>query len=222
VNARELPAESVSRSRTAAQLRKAAEDLYLTQPAVTLQVKTLEEELGIKLFHRSSKGVALTEAGSLLLGYVDQLHRLAVEAETALSDLRGEATGGLVLGASTTIAQYVLPRILAEFSRRHPAIQLQVFSANTERIVEGVSSGRFGLGLIEGPALRRDVTVEPWFEDELFLVLPAGHEWAELKEIATEKIVDAPLVMRERGSGTRHIVERGLQKSAFAQDPCAS
>ena len=195
--------------------RKAAEELYLTQPAVTLQVKALEEEVGAKLFDRGSKGVALTEAGILLLRYADQLHRLALQAEAALSDLKGEATGQLVLGASTTVAQYVLPRMLADFSRRYPAIQLQVFSANTEHVAEGVSANRFELGLIEGPAHRRDVTVQPWFDDELLLVVPSGHEWAGLNDVPAEKVADAPLVMRERGSGTRHVVESGLQEAGL-------
>jgi DNA-binding transcriptional LysR family regulator len=88
VNARELSAEVFRAVAQQPSFRKAAEDLYLTQPTVTLQVKALEGELGAKLFHRGSKGVALTEAGTLLLGYADQLHRLALEAETVLSDLR--------------------------------------------------------------------------------------------------------------------------------------
>ncbi len=195
--------------------RKAGEALYLTQPAVTLQVKALEEELGTQLFARSASGVRLTDAGQLLLHYAQQLHDLAEDAENRLAALKGVAAGDLVLGASTTIAQYVLPGLLADFSRGFPAIQLRVFSANTEQIAEGVASGRFGLGLIEGPALRRDLKVERWFDDELLLVAPASHEWAELGVIPAEKLAGEPFVMREPGSGTRHVVERGLRKAGI-------
>jgi DNA-binding transcriptional LysR family regulator len=195
--------------------RKAGEALYLTQPAVTLQIKALEEELATKLFERSASGVTITEAGKVLLQYAGQMHQLADEAQVRLAALKGETTGELVLGASTTIAQYVLPSLLADFSRIYPAIRLQVFSKNTEDVAEGVANGRFALGLIEGPPKRRDLRIQPWFDDELLLVVPAGHEWAVLGVIAAEALVGAPLVMRELGSGSRHVVEDGLQKAGI-------
>jgi DNA-binding transcriptional LysR family regulator len=195
--------------------RKASEALYLTQPAVTLQIKALEEELGTKLFERSATGVRVTEAGKVLLQYAEQMHRLADEAESRLAALKGEIAGDLVLGASTTIAQYVLPTLLADFSRAYPAIRLQVFSGNTEHVAEGVANGRFGLGLIEGPPKRRDLKVNPWFDDELLVVVPAGHDWAGHGTIAPEALVGQPLVMRELGSGSRHVVEHALQKGGL-------
>jgi DNA-binding transcriptional LysR family regulator len=195
--------------------RKAGEALYLTQPAVTLQIKALEEELGTKLFERSASGVGITEAGKVLLQYAERMHQLADEAEGRLAALKGETAGELVLGASTTIAQYVLPPLLADFSRAYPGIRLQVFSENTEHVAEGVASGRFGLGLIEGPPMRRDLRVQPWFDDELLLVVPAGHEWAGLGMITPETLVGAPLVIRELGSGSRHVVENALQKAGL-------
>jgi DNA-binding transcriptional LysR family regulator len=195
--------------------RKAGGSLYLTQPAVTLQIKALEEELGTRLFERGASGVRLSEAGRILLPYAEQLSRITEEAENSLARLKGDAAGHLALGASTTIAQYILPRPLAGFASRFPAIQLQVFSENSEQIAEGVSSGRFGLGLIEGPALRNDLKVEPWFDDELFLAVPQSHEWATAGVITPAQLVDAPLVMRERGSGSRHVVEQTLQKAGL-------
>jgi DNA-binding transcriptional LysR family regulator len=195
--------------------RKAGEALYMTQPAVTLQIKTLEAELGLRLFERKSTGVFLTDAGKLLLTYAESLHQLAEDAENQLARLSGGVAGELVLGASTTIAQYVLPAALAEFSRSYPEIQLQVFSENTEQISEGVAGGRFGLGLIEGPPLRTDLKVERWFDDELLIIIPASHEWAGQPEVRPEKLYGMPLVMRERGSGSRHVVERGLQKAGI-------
>ncbi|MDQ2776014.1 MAG: LysR substrate-binding domain-containing protein [Acidobacteriota bacterium] len=195
--------------------RKAGEQLYLTQPAITLQIKTLEDEIGTKLFDRRATGVTLTEAGKSLLNHAVQLARLAEEAENGLAQLRGEASGELVLGASTTIAQYVLPPRLAAFARRFPAIHLRVASENTEHIVEGVASGRFGLGLIEGPPLSREIRIETWFEDELVIVVPRSHEWASLGSIPAASLMGVPLIMRERGSGSRHVVEEGLQRAGL-------
>ena len=193
--------------------RKAGEKLYLSQPAVTMQIKALEEGLGVTVFERSASGVKLSAAGEILLDYAERLSQLAEEAENKLAGLKGEVSGELILGASTTLAQYVLPPHLAAFARRFPAIQLQVFSDNTEHIAEGVASRRFGLGLIEGPPLRRDLKVEHWFGDELLLAVPSGHEWAEAGVIAADQLLRVPFVMRERGSGSRHVVEEGLRKA---------
>lgn len=193
--------------------RKAGEALYLTQPAVTLQIKALEEDLGAKLFERGSAGVRLSEAGRVLLDYASQLSRIASEAENRLLDLRGQVSGHLVLGASTTIAQYVLPQPLSDFSARFPAVHLQVFSQNSEQVSEGVAGGRFALGLIEGPSQRKDLKLQAWFQDELFLAVPNGHEWAELGVVPAAQLLTAPLVMRESGSGSRHVVEMALRKA---------
>ncbi len=195
--------------------RKAGEALYLTQPAVTLQIKTLEEELGTRLLERSASGVRLTEAGNILLQYARQLSGLAEQAEQEIANLKGKAAGELVIGASTTIAQYVLPPLLAEFAHQFPAVQIRVFSANTERITAGVASEHFGIGLIEGPPLRQDVKIKPWFQDELMVVVPVSHEWAEAGVIDAKRLREVPFVMRERGSGTRHVVEQGLQKNGL-------
>jgi LysR family transcriptional regulator, transcriptional activator of the cysJI operon len=195
--------------------RKAGEQLFLSQPAVTLQIKALEDELGIAVFERSGAGVRLTAAGMILLDYAKRLCQLAEEAESSLAALQGEVSGKLALGASTTIAQYVLPRQLAAFARRFPATQLQVFSQNTEHIVEGVAARRYALGLIEGPALRRDVKVSLWFEDELVIAVPTSHEWAGKEAVEAEQLRTMPFVMRERGSGSRHAVEQGLQKAGI-------
>lgn len=193
--------------------RKAGEQLYLSQPAVTLQIKALEEELGVAVFHRGARGVTLSAAGELLLHYAQRLSELAEEAERAVAETRGELSGDLILGASTTIAQYVLPVHLASFARRFPAIRLQMFSQNTDRICEGVANREYMLGFIEGPARRTDLKLQTWLEDELLLVVPRSHEWAEFGSVSPDKIASEPLVMRERGSGSRHVVEAGLQRA---------
>jgi DNA-binding transcriptional LysR family regulator len=110
--------------------RKAAEELYLTQPAVSLQIKALEEDIGVQLFDRTGTRIALTEAGKVLLGYSQQANALFIQAEHEIAALSGEHAGQLALGASTTIAQYVLPSLLGEFAREHPRIHLTMISGN--------------------------------------------------------------------------------------------
>jgi DNA-binding transcriptional LysR family regulator len=192
--------------------RKAAEELYLTQPAVSLQIKALEEDLGVQLFDRTGAQIALTAAGTVLLGYAQQAHALLAQAELGIAALGGEHAGQLALGASTTIAQYVLPRLLGEFRRTHPRVHPTLISGNTEHIVEAVEQQKIALGFIEGPARSRDVKTAAFLEDELVLLVSTAHEWAELDSIPAKEIAAAPLLMRERGSGTRRVLELALEK----------
>ena len=120
--------------------RKAAEELYLTQPAVSLQIKALEEDLGVQLFDRTGPHITLTAAGTVLLDYALQAHALLAQAEHDIASLGGEHAGQLALGASTTIAQYVLPRLLGEFRRQHPRVLPTLVSGNTEHIVDAVEN----------------------------------------------------------------------------------
>lgn len=192
--------------------RKAAEELYLSQPAVSLQIKTLEEEVGLQLFDRSGSHISLTAAGDTLLRYANRLDALATEAEGALSAFRGEVRGRLAIGASLTIAQYVLPRLLGPLLQQNPQLKVRVTTHNTERVIEDVVEQRSELGLIEGPARRRDVALEPVLEDELVVIVPPAHEWAEQGEIDVEQLRAVPLLLREQGSGSRLVAELALRK----------
>lgn len=192
--------------------RKAAEELYLTQPAVSLQIKALEEDLGVQLFDRTGSRVALTAAGTLLLGYAQRVSALLAQAEQEMAAIGGELSGQLALGASTTIAQYVLPRLLGEFLSEHPRVQPSLVSGNTERIVDAVVQREIALGFIEGPSRSKDVREEAFLADEIVLIVPAAHEWAERERIGTSELQTAQVLMRERGSGTRRVVEMALER----------
>ena len=202
--------------------RKAAEGLYLTQPAVSLQIKALEEEVGVQLFDRTGAHITLTPAGRVLLNYSEQIKTLIVEAGHEIAALSGEHAGQLALGASTTIAQYVLPRLLGEFRREHPRVNPTMISGNTEHIVESVEKQKIALGFIEGPARSREVKTLPFLEDELVLIASTAHEWAERASVSCSEIASIPLLMRERGSGTRHVIEIGAgaegRQTEFAAD----
>src|ERR1039458_8307541 len=169
--------------------RKAAEELYLTQPAISLQIKALEEELGVVLLDRSGSQVKLTPAGAALLGYAEESGRVLREATQAIANFSGSQSGVLSLGASTTIAQYVLPRLLSEFCASHPRVHPTLMSGNTEQIVTGIEEEKIALGFIEGPPRSRNLSLTPFLEDELVLLAPAAHEWAERKVIAPEDLI---------------------------------
>jgi DNA-binding transcriptional LysR family regulator len=192
--------------------RKAAEELYLTQPAVSLQIKALEQDIGVQLFDRTGTRILLSPAGELLLRYAQQSHTLLARAEQEIAALTGTHAGHLALGASTTIAQYVLPRLLGDFARLHPRVHLTLISGNTDHIVRALLDRTIALGLIEGPARTRDLKTQPFLSDELVLLVSAAHEWAELPSIPAADLATAPFLMREHGSGTRRILELALTR----------
>jgi LysR family transcriptional regulator, transcriptional activator of the cysJI operon len=199
--------------------RKAAEVLHLSQPAVSQHVRALEEEAGVQLFDRArgaghGSQISLTEAGRVLLGYANAAAETMVEAQRALAALNDEADGPLKLGASTTVAQYLLPRILGAFLKQYPQVKLSLVSGNTEQIVEAVAEKKVALGIIEGPAMRRDVKTERMAQDEMVLIVSPNHAWALRKGRAIEgvELAKAPLLLRERGSGSRRVVERALKR----------
>ena len=195
--------------------RKAAEELYLTQPAVRLQIKALEEDIGVQLFDRAGAHITLTSAGQVLLNYCEQVRTLLAQTRHEIAALSGEHAGQLALGASTTIAQYVLPRLLGKFCREHPRVHPTLISGNTEHIVEAVAKQKISLGFIEGPARSREVNTKPFLEDELVLIASTSHEWADQNLISCAELASTPLLMRERGSGTRHVIELALERKGL-------
>jgi DNA-binding transcriptional LysR family regulator len=201
--------------------RKAAEMLHLSQPAVSQQIRALEEEARVRLFDRAGgdghgSQIALTEAGRVLLGYANRAAAVMAEAERALASLNHEVTGELRLGASTTVAQYLLPRILGAFLKQYPHVRMSVVSGNTEEIAEAVAEEKVALGIIEGPPMRRDVKTEPMAPDELVLIVSPSHMWAQRKgAIPVEDLGTVPLLLRERGSGSRRVVERALKDAGL-------
>jgi len=192
--------------------RRAAEELCLTQPAVTLQIKTLEQQLGVQLFDRSGVRIRLTTAGTVLLKYAVRIEKLEAAAQAALSRHADSQRGELRIGASLTIAQYILPHLLGAFKQQHPLVRPCITTCNTEEVLEALVAHRVSVGFIEGPTLRRDIRTESFLEDEIVLMVPPAHEWSERGFIEPQELTQERLLMRERGSGTRRVVEMALQK----------
>ena len=192
--------------------RKAAEHLFLTQPAITLQVKALEDDLGVRLFDRAGSRVTLTSQGSRLLGYANKIATLVSQAEQELGSEDGKVSGELTLGVSTTIAQYVLPRLLGAFLEEHPRVQFSLHSGNTGEIVQLLLANKLSIGLIEGPARDRGIRTEPFMQDELVLIMPPSFA---SDEMSRAQLLASNLLMREQGSGSRRVVELALENAGL-------
>jgi DNA-binding transcriptional LysR family regulator len=198
-----------------ASFRKASEWLHLSQPAVSQHIHALEEELGQRLFDRSGTRTSLTPAGRLLLKYADRSARVLEEAKTALAKLDGEASGELRLGASTTVAQYILPRMLGSFLKDNPRVTLSVVSGNTEEIVALLLHDSITLGMIEGPSRSKEVHAEKFLDDRMTLIAPPSHEWNGIGSVPLKSLMNVPLLLREQGSGSRRVVEQALKKAGL-------
>lgn len=187
----------------------ASKVLHLSQPAVTARVRRLERELGAVLFIRSVRGMELTLEGKRLYEYGRRIQGLLAEAALQVVEGR-EPSGQLLLGASTTIAAYVLPSVLAGFARRFPAVSLRLEVGNTEVILEKVKEGGVPLGLVEGLPRAARMRFVPFVEDELLAVAcpTLGERIRRISDLGR-----FPVLWRERGSGTRTIIERGLRAS---------
>ncbi len=195
---------------------RAAEELLLTQPAVTQQIKALEEEYGVPLFDRAGGKITLTPSGLTLLPFANRLKEVSDEAYAAVARASGKLAGQLAIGASQTIAQYLLPAFLAGFLRENPRVSISTISGNTDEILQALSAHRIELALIEGPALRKDVHVESFMEDHIVLVVPSSHEWAD-QDVDVSALIKAPLLMREFGSGSRRVVEKSFASAGVSK-----
>lgn len=200
---------------TQASFRKASEMLHLSQPAVSQHIHALEEELGLRLFDRSGTHISLTSAGKLLLRYAERSAGILEEAKSALAKLNGEVSGDLRLGASTTVAQYILPRMLGAFLRENPRVSLSIMSGNTEAIVGLLLQGTILLGIIEGPPRSKEVHIDKFLDDRIVLIAPAGHEWVDLSSVPLQALAEIPLLLREQGSGSRRVVEQAIKKAGL-------
>jgi DNA-binding transcriptional LysR family regulator len=190
---------------------RAAEELMLTQPAVTQQIKALEDEFGVPLFDRGGGHITLTVGGKALLPFAERIKEISEEAIAAVAEAFGQQAGELALGASQTIGQYLLPTFVAAFRRTNPKIKVTARSGNTDAMIEALLAREIHLALIEGPEQRKDVRIEPFMEDHMVLVVPATHGWSN-HEVELEDLKSEPLLVREFGSGSRRVVEQALSK----------
>lgn len=195
---------------------KAAKALSLTQPAVSFQIQTLEQYYQTMLFDRVNRHVKLTAAGELLLDYAVHMNNLQAELERNMQQLTGHVKGELLIGASTTIGEYILPYVVGSFKQAYPDVNVTIQIMNTKDIGNAVGNKTFDLGIVEGPLDLTD-TMETYkfLEDELVLAMPADHPLAAKGSITLEELKTLPYITREPGSGSRLIFEQALIDADF-------
>ena len=197
---------------------KAAEALCMTQPAVTFQIHQLEDQFNTRLFDRASGGIALTPAGIAALEYVQRILALYAELEARVKDLSGHDAGPLTIGASTTIAEYLLPRILGEFKVHRSGVVPQLIVANSETVQARVDERSLDLGFIEGHSRLPTLITDVCCEDELQAVCAPSHPLAQRKELEPEALTEHAYVSRESGSGTREVIDHYLKKVGLSPE----
>ena len=184
---------------------RAGRRLHMTQPAVTFQIRQLEEHFNIRLFDRVHSRIELTAAGRQVYEYARRILALYAEMNGSLRELTDDMAGTLTLGASMTIAEYDLPRLLVRFKRRFPEVNVRLLMSNTDGIVQMVVENRIDLGLVEGPVHNRSLAVRRYDLDRLVVALPPGHALAGEPRIPFAALRGVPLILREEGSGTREV-----------------
>jgi DNA-binding transcriptional LysR family regulator len=188
----------------------AAQTLHMTQPAVTMQVQALEEHFGTKLLNRTTKKLQLTEAGHRLLPQARKVVELMRETDEMMARYAQGLKGRLHFAASLTIGEYVLPGLLGSFLSRHPGLFVSMKIMNTTEIIEAIQNQGMDFGLIEAPSSAPGLHVETVMDDELMLIVPASHPFASRETVTLSEVLEQPLVLREKGSGTRQVVEDEL------------
>ncbi len=188
---------------------QAAKSLFLTQPAVSMQIKQLEEQAGMPLFERSGKQVQLTEAGDELLHHARLIHQQLEEAQQVMEEIRGLKRGSLHLTMAST-ANYFAPRLLAAFCNRYPDIQVSLQVANRDGLLQALEDNTTDIVIMGKPPQRMAVESEMFMENPLVVIAPPEHKLARQKKIPLAALAKHPFIVRERGSGTRAAVERFL------------
>lgn len=189
---------------------KAAVLLNITQPAVTRHINELEKQLGTALFRRQGNKISLTSAGELLFQYAVKIFALYHTFEIELSDLHDFQNGSLQLGCSTTITQYILPRILARFRQQNPLVSVSLLNGNTEFIEQQLLNGKIDFGIVEGSSHQSDIQYKDFVHDEIVLVTSLKNSKLRQEEISMSQLLLLPLVIREAGSGTLEVIDEAL------------
>ena len=197
---------------------KAAEALHMTQPAVTFQIRQLEEYFNTRLFDRTHNRITLTEAGELVKGYADRIIALNSEMDNEVRTLTGDVQGPLLIGASTTIGEYFIPDTIGSFQKNFPDVRVRLHVANTNGIIHLVENNGIDIGIVEGPVSNKNLVKEGIWNDELVAICPVGHPLSRLRKVNVNAVLEYPFISREEGSGTREVVENYLAKREVDRD----
>ena len=194
---------------------KAAAELLISQPAVTRHISELEKQLGVPLFDRCRGNVSLTAHGKLMLDYANRILAIYADLNDTFADDAGRPAGNIRIGASTTIAQYLLPPILARFTTRFPGVRVAMMSGNSDQVEQALGGHGIDLGMVESLSRRQGLHYTVFAPDELVLVARTGGPYSRTESITADELREIPLVLREGGSGTLEVIKAALGRAGI-------
>jgi len=200
----------------AAQLKsftKAAQVLNLTQPAVTFQVKALEDEFNTLLFNRDLNRITLTHSGKILFHHAEKILNEYQKAFDTIGKVTGTIVGGIRIGAGLILGEYILPRLIGHFKQKYPDIEVSMLVGGSAKLIEDLRQGALDLIIVSEPISTPSFIVRPFIEDELIVIVNPQHKWAKGGMIEAEELLKEPIVFRESGSGTREVVTSFLKSN---------
>jgi DNA-binding transcriptional LysR family regulator len=196
---------------------RASEAVFLSQPTVSLQISSLEQELGTRLLDRRGREVTVTRTGETFYHYARRILLLVDEAEQAIEQLKGLVKGELTLGASTIPGEYILPSLLAEFKEKYPGVDINLVIGDTREIIEKVARNEVELGVVGTREKSDKLVFESFTSERLVLITPATGRWFKHELATIEELRKAPFILRESGSGTRATVKQRLQEAGLKE-----
>ena len=191
---------------------RAAESLGITQPAVSMQIKSLEEEYGVQLLHRGGFEVQPTESGRVVYESARQIVDLYEQSRQRVRELHGHVAGRLTIGASTGPGEYLLPLLLGRFKEGHQEVEVALHVGDSSETIDGVLRQRFALGFVGVARRDRHLTFEPFVRDRLVLIVPPDHPWAAARKVSYKQLLNAPLILQQRGSGATAVLQDALRE----------
>jgi len=194
----------------------AAAALFVTPPAVSIKVKQLEDHYGVKLFERAGRRVELTDAGEVLLGYAERVFTLVKEADSHLEDMKGGASGTLKISTGLTVGTYHLAPLINTFSRQFPGVDIQMKVKNKKGVIDDILSLTDDLGFVGNVPVNPNLAVTPLWKEELVVIAKTSHSFGKTSTIRPSDLSHQPLIVREKGSGTREYIEGRLRRHGVA------
>lgn len=193
---------------------KAGEQLHMTQPAVTFQIRQLEDQFNTRLFDRTHNKVTLTEAGKQVYMFADRIIKLYDDMTRSINEMTGDVSGGVSLGASTTIAEYMLPLLIGEFKIKYPEVNISLKESNSEDIIAMVENNVVDLAIVEGSVNNKNLIVEQCRVDQLLVIMPNNHHLAKETTLQVKDILGHPFICRESGSGTQEAISNYVEQQS--------
>jgi DNA-binding transcriptional LysR family regulator len=194
---------------------KAAEAIHLSQPTVSSHIKELEEHFGCRLMDRLGRETVPTKAGEILFSYAKKLLLLRDEAESAISDFQGKIRGHLVVGGSTIPSGYILPKMIAPLARAFSEVSISLVAGDTAEIIGQVTKGEIEVGIVGARVDSALVNQEKLVDDEMKLIVPSAHKWADLTQVECAMLFNEPFLAREQGSGTWRSITQSMEAAGF-------